>query len=476
MATTPPNEIQTSPKPTAVSSSNRVPDEISLGSNPETGNGDPVVSALEGSNSGLKGSYSNPKIIKFPLDVSSGQYPHVMQFKIYWRWERKDLQDERNAAVKDREEEISKLESLRERLDAGEVPASIASRAALGGPDVPYEQLSTDTKVARQQLEERIKSEQTQLEELNRIGKVTSDTDETLQAQDRINNAIQNASIGESAVTSGIASGLVAGGASWLTGGGGKAALKTGGIAALAGAATSAAALATVKVAQNEPVYDQMVSIYLPFCTKINNEDSFVYEDTSGTGVIRGLLDASQGFGSALDAASQGLEAGAQNIQAGGLGTAIALGRGLIVNPRLEKLFKQKDMRTFTFSWELYPRNEDEVKAIRELVYTFRYHASPAKTEEVIGNEPSNTQVNLRVPAEFAVKFMSYNTRNGESNFQENPYIPKIARCAITSISADFTANSVYSSFKNDSPTAVTLTIQMSEITTQTREIIEKGF
>jgi hypothetical protein len=34
----------------------------------------------------------------------------------------------------------------------------------------------------------------------------------------------------------------------------------------------------------------------------------------------------------------------------------------------------------------------------------------------------------------------------------------------------------VYSSFKNDSPTAVTLTIQMSEITTQTREIIEKGF
>jgi hypothetical protein len=476
MANNIPTEIQTTPKPNSVVSSNRIPDDIALPSRSPDQNTDPVVSALEGTGDGLKGSYSNPKIIRFPLDISTGQYPHVMQFKVYWRWERKDLAEERSAAKADTQEQISSLEKLRERLDAGQVPATIASRIALGGPDVPYEALTQDPKRARQLIEERITSEQTKLEELNSIGKVGKDQDETLQLQDRISQSIQNTSPLQSSATAAIAAGTVSAAATWLMGGSGRQIAKNGGLAALGAGVGTAALLEGIKALQNEPVYDQMVSLYLPFCTKINNEDSFIYEDTSGTAAIRGLLDAAGGVGNSIDAATQGLEAAATNIQTGGIGTAVSLARGVIVNPRLEKLFKQKDMRNFQFSWELYPRNEDELKAIRELVYTFRYHAHPAKDETVVGTEPSNTQINLRVPAEFAVKFMSYSNRDGKSTFQENPYLPKIARCVITNISVDYTANSVYSSFKNDGPTAVTLTISMSEIAAHTREIVEKGF
>jgi hypothetical protein len=475
MANNIPNQIQTTPKPTSVVSSNRIPDEIALPAGSASQNTDPVVAALDGTVDGLKGSYSNPKIIRFPLDISSGQYPHVMQFKVYWRWERKDLADQRASAKADTQEQISNLEQLRDRLDAGEVPATVASRIALGGPDVPYEALTQDPKRARQLIEERITSEQTRLEELNSVGKVGKDQDETLQLQDRITGAIENTSSLESGVGAAISAGTVSAAVTWLSGGSGRQIAKNSGLAALGAGVGTAALLEGIKALQNEPVYDQMVSMYLPFCTKINNEDSFIYEDTGGTGVIRGLLDAAGGVGNTIDAATQGLEAAAQQIP-GGVGTVTALARGLIINPRLEKLFKQKDMRTFVFTWELYPRNEDEIKAIRELIYTFRYHAHPAKDEAVVGSEPSNTQINLRVPAEFAVKFMSYSSRDSKSTFQENPYLPKIARCVITNISVDYTPNAVFSSFKNDSPTAVTLSITMSEVAAHTREIVEKGF
>jgi hypothetical protein len=186
-------------------------------------------------------------------------------------------------------------------------------------------------------------------------------------------------------------------------------------------------------------------------------------------------MDAGSGIDSAIDAGAQGVMGGAQQI-GGGIGTALGLAGGLVINPRLEKLFKQKEMRNFTFTWELYPRNEDEIAAIQELVHTFRYHAHPAKDESVIGDEPSNTQINLRVPAEFTVRFMSYTNNGNSSSFQDNPYIPKISRCVINSISADFTSNSVFSSFKNNAPIAVTLTISMSEVTAMTREIVERGF
>ena len=475
MANNIPNQIQTAPKPTSVVSTNRPPDNIALASGSRTNTTDPVVSALEGDNSGLKGSYSNPKVIRFPVDISSGQYPHVMQFKAYWRWERKDLADERAKAVADSNEQINQLEAMKERLERGEVPATIASRLALGGPDVPYEALTQDTAAAKRLLEERIKSEQTKLEELNSIGKVSLDTDETLQVQDRVGNSIANFSVAESAASAGILAASGAAGFSLLTGGSGKDALKSAGIAGLVAAGGVAGLAVLAKVGQNQPVYDQMISMYLPFCTKINTEDMFVYEDTGGTAVLRGLMDAGSGIDSAIDAGAQGVVAGAQQI-GGGVGTAVGLAGGLVINPRLEKLFKQKEMRNFTFSWELYPRNEDEITAIQELINTFRYHAHPAKDETVIGDEPSNTQINLRVPAEFTVRFMSY-TKNGEtSSFQDNPYIPKISRCVINQISADFTPNSVFSSFKNNAPTAVTLTISMSEVTAMTREIVERGF
>jgi hypothetical protein len=434
---------------------------------------DPVIQALENAPDFKRGSYSRPSIMRFPSNISSGEFPHLMQFRVFWRWERKDLEP-LNQARRDTESKLTTLKEVESILASSGNEKSLSDVLSIHRDFVNnfdpqlYAELSRNPKQAKELLEQRIKSEQTSLEELNTFGKVSLDNDERLQVQDRLTNAVENLS----AVESGVAAGIAAGVLGYFTGGAKGAAIGLG-----SGALAGGGAVLGAQFAQNQPVYDQMVSIYLPFCTKVNNEDSFVFEDSSQT-KAKGFADLFSASGSMLDAGSQVLDAGAQQV-AGQFGDAIASTTGRVLNPRLEKLFKQKDFRNFTFSWELYARNEDEVRTIRDVVESFRYHAHPAKAEEVNmqeGEQTSNTQIMLRVPAEFEVRFLSYESNERGSEFKENPFLPKIGRCVISSISVDYTPNAVFSSFKNNSPTSVTLTISMSEVTTITRETVDLGY
>jgi len=80
------------------------------------------------------------------------------------------------------------------------------------------------------------------------------------------------------------------------------------------------------------------------------------------------------------------------------------------------------------------------------------------------------------VPAEYEIRFMSSSDSPNSVGYQENPYIPKIGRCVITNIQADYTPNGVFSTFKNNAPTAVVLTITVQEVTQLTREHVEAGY
>lgn len=479
MAITPPNENQSNnPIPRVVGSTNRSQPQSTLGSRSTDTNQDPFVAALEGGGGGVKGSYTTPKVIRFPLDISSGEYPHVMQFKIYWRWERKDLAGNLEKAKKDTQESLDRLQNINSKLSNGKgslLQNTIAASSLYSSDPKTAEEMFRNPSRAKQILERKIDSEQTSLSDLNSIGKIGKTEDERLLIQDRINSVLSNSSAAGAGGVFGTSSAVIGGIGGFLLGGGKGALIGSVG-GGLIGAGVGSGAVASAQALQAEPVYDQMVSVYLPFCTKINNEDSFVFEETGGMRGVKGVLESTQGAGSLLDAVTQGLEAAAIQSLPGGLGTATSSGRGIVVNPRLEKLFKQKDMRTFTFSWELYPKNEQETEALKDLIKTIRYHAHPAKDEAVKGKESSLVAVNLRVPAEFVIKFLSYNTNGGAGSFQENPYIPKIARCVVNSISVDYTPNAVFSSFKNDSPTAVTLTMTMTEITANTREIVDQGY
>lgn len=466
---------------------------------------DPVTAALEGVPKQERGSRSRPRILRYPQDIATGQIPHVMQFKVFWRFEPRDLKEGATKIKQESEQTLGNLQTLHSLIENDVLTRGMVENSGLGSEKISAlletaynpnvlktvnpasndsiaSLLRTNPDQAKQLLEETISSYQTRVTDIstdldNGIGKVGLDEQERLLVQNRLSEKIESTSAGDAAITFGGV-GAVLGGLAGFLMGGGKGALIGAGIGGAAGAAGGAGAVGLAKAFKNDAVYDQMVSVYLPFCTKINNEDTFQYEDTSQA-VMQGLGSFA---GSPLDTAMQGAYVGADKALQSvpglgrGLGGAVGAGTGKVLNPVLEKLFKQKDFRNFSFSWEFYPRNQAEADTVRDIIETFRYHSHPARDADTESKEENKVEVILRVPAEFEIRFLSTNPNPNQGGFVENEYIPKIARCALNSVSVDYTPNSIWSSFENNAPTAVTMTLQFSEMGLLTREDISKGY
>ena len=475
---------------------------------------DDVSRRLEGFTPIKRGSRSRPSLLKYPIEIGSGQVPHVMQFKVFWRWENKDLKESLENAKLETQKKLGNIQTIASLIESGRwnetdvmsSPLSDEGIAALNelmnsndtlklvDPSIRDSMatlLQNNPQQARQILEQTINSYQTRISDIsseisNGAGKIGPDEIERLQQEGRLNEDIDLAS----PTIGGAASAI-----SLLT----RAAFAVGtfGLSELAllgintvvtnkevitGVAGQGLRTGTKdkeatgaklsKIFQNQAVYDQMVSIYLPFCTKINNEDTFQYDDPS-LAMAGGIVGAVNPIDTAAQAAQAGANVGIDLI---GGGQAGAVAQGKVINPRLEKLFKQKDFRNFNFSWEFYPKTKDEVEQIRTIVETFRYHAHPARDPAVGSDDPSKVQIILRVPGEFEIKFLSSNPNPNAAGFVQNEYLPSIGRCSLTSISVDYTPNSIYSSFQDNSPTAITFSLQFTEMGILTREAIDRGY
>jgi hypothetical protein len=468
---------------------------------------DSVTQSLEGTPKMQRFTRKKPSIMKYPIDIGTAQVPHAMQFKIFWRWESKDLTEGLNSAKAESSKRIGNMNTLASLIDGGNLTPDMLARSPLNDDQVAALKdlvndpsyvravdpssndniatlLQTNPGKARQILEQTVWAEQSRLSSIeaeltNGAGKIGLDERERLQVQNRLSENIESGSVGQGVVNTAAYSGiggLAAGAIGLLTGAGVRGSLTAAGVVAGGGLAVGLAGVAGAAVAKEfktEAVYDQMVSIYLPFCTKVNNEDSFQYED-SNQSVAGAAFDA---LGGELSPSlRQGIAAGAQILGDKFAGGAVQSARGEVINPRLEKLFRQKDFRNFAFSWEFYPRNKAEVDTIRDIIETFRYHAHPATSENAGTDESNQVQIVLRTPAEFEIRFLSSNPNINQVGFVENEYLPKIGRCALNSISVDYTANSIFSTFKDNSPTAITMTLNFSEMGQLTRETVDKGF
>lgn len=505
----------------------------------------PIQKQLESTPNLIKGDRKKPSIMQYPIEIGSGEVPHVMQFKAYWRWESKDFQ-KRVAETKAETEKI--IADLKELLtmdikgsesrggswssldpdflmmtsmtsgggNKDQVDALIETLNDGGVVNVVdptlntnlTELVRTNPMKARDIVQETLRAHQSKLQSIQQeekagLGRTTLTQDEidtletyglrsvlaeeehaklvkqvedlkkdptaTIEQKKAAQDTLQefkeiNASSLKSSEQEVIEqkdsnfSGMGAAGKD------------------IPNPLTTAA-----QAGQNQSIYDQMISIYLPFCNKINNEDTMVYEAAEMKAV-----------GSFLDFLGTPVETSKQLVKAAGAVLAGVAGQedaftkftGVRINPRMEKLFKNKDFRTFNFSWEMYPKNRMEVEQIHNIVEAFRYHGNPSfdqdKTKEITdenGNVVDTVaSVVLRVPAEFQIRFLSTNSESDVEGFVENPYIPKIGRCVLNSVSVDYTPNSIYSSLKNNAPTAITLTLQFTEIGVITREAIEAGY
>jgi len=97
---------------------------------------------------------------------------------------------------------------------------------------------------------------------------------------------------------------------------------------------------------------------------------------------------------------------------------------GKVQNPMLEILYSSPQFREFNFDFLMFPRSEQEALEVQNIIDRLRFHQAP----ELVNNSGGYF---LYPPSEFDI-FFYYNGH-------ENPNIPKISTCVLTTITTDYT-------------------------------------
>lgn len=140
---------------------------------------------------------------------------------------------------------------------------------------------------------------------------------------------------------------------------------------------------------------------------------------------------------------------------------ALGAAAGHPINPGVEVLYRSTELRKFMFVFLMSPTNEKESQSMKNIIKRLRMYAAPESNTK-LGGYVYNS------PAEFVIKFYHKG--------QENTNIPRIRRCVITGIDANFTPTGEWSTFSNGHPVSCQLTINFREMEIIHRKLVEDGY
>lgn len=106
---------------------------------------------------------------------------------------------------------------------------------------------------------------------------------------------------------------------------------------------------------------------------------------------------------------------------------------GTTINPQLEIIYSSPTPRNFRFDFMFYPRSSVEAQEVQEIIQKLRFHQAP----EVLGSKsPGSGGLGgffLVPPSEFDISFYY--------NGVENPNIPRVSTCVLTTLDVDYAPN-----------------------------------
>ena len=122
---------------------------------------------------------------------------------------------------------------------------------------------------------------------------------------------------------------------------------------------------------------------------------------------------------------------------------------GMVVNPNMELLFNEPQLRTFNFNFSMTPRFEAEANVIRSIIRELKIAMAPKAVEPYFF---------LYSPDVFELEYRYNGTKH--------PFMHKFKkRCALTSFSVDYTPSNSYMTYKsNGSMTQYNLSMSFSEL------------
>lgn len=140
--------------------------------------------------------------------------------------------------------------------------------------------------------------------------------------------------------------------------------------------------------------------------------------------------------------------------QAVGTQGLLSRATGAIVNPNLELLFNSPQLRPFSFTFKMTPRDATEATQVRQIIRFFKQGMS-VKTSE--------TSIFLKAPNIFDI---AYKTFDNSGNQIAHPSINRIKTCALVSCDVDYTPDGTYMTY-NDARRTLTsyrMTLNFNEL------------
>ena len=134
--------------------------------------------------------------------------------------------------------------------------------------------------------------------------------------------------------------------------------------------------------------------------------------------------------------------------KAAGVTGLIKRTKGATINPNLELLFNEPQLRPFSFTFKLSARSKKEAEEIVKIIRFFKQGMAPIRSE---------SNLFLLAPHTFQIHYLL----RGQG---EHPFIGKMKECALTSMNTDYTPDNNYSTTRDGVMTSYTITMEFKEL------------
>ena len=135
------------------------------------------------------------------------------------------------------------------------------------------------------------------------------------------------------------------------------------------------------------------------------------------------------------------------NVTAEGV---LARTSGQVLNPNMELLFQGVQLRSFNFTFNLAPREENEADQIKQIIRTFK-QSMAAKTSGGTG-----AGLFISSPEVFQLTYKSGN--------KKHPFLHSFKPCALVSMGVDYTGSGVYATYEDSTPVHMKLSLSFQEL------------
>ena len=218
------------------------------------------------------------------------------------------------------------------------------------------------------------------------------------------------------------------------------------------------------------------IALYMPPSVKVSYNQT--YDDNTETGLVGDLeatgvaVGGAEGTAAKVEAALSGvIGATARNakqilgefVSLAGVGDPVrfaAKRAGVAVNPRSEAFYNSPNQRTFSFTFDFWPRSMEEAVAVEKIVAIFKYNSAPGFKAGTLGSV-------FTTPNYWKISYMFNSTENTALNM--------IGACYCTDVDVDYSPDGQWTTFGDGKPVHTRMTVNMLEDRIITKQDIEQG-